>query len=157
MSELRVPTNPLEAEVLCADGRTFRGRVFIPVFASNHSGSMRPAEWMNEVQPFFPFLPDEGSGSFILNRNEVLVLTVSAASDTTEEDEELAETAVRRRVVVECRDRRYEGEIVIDMPPHLRRVADYLNRPDTFLTVVDGDRHHLIRKTRITRVVEPRS
>ena len=155
MSELRVPTNAYEAEVLCADGRTFRGKIFIPVLASTHSGSMHPAEWMNEVQPFFPFLPDDGQGSFILNRSEVLVLSVDAAADE-DEDDPLKDTALRRRVIVECRDRRFEGEIVIDMPSYLSRVADYLNRPDPFLTVRDGDRHHLIRKARITRVIEPR-
>jgi hypothetical protein len=42
------------------------------------------------------------------------------------------------------------------MPAHLSRVSDFLNRPDPFLIVRDGDRHHLIRKARITRVVEPK-
>jgi hypothetical protein len=70
--------------------------------------------------------------------------------------DERESTGVRRRVVVECRDRSFEGEIVIDMPPHLSRVSDYLNGPDPFLIVRDGGRHHLIRKTRITRVIEPK-
>jgi hypothetical protein len=153
VSELRIPTNALEAEVLCADGRTFQGRVFVPVLSSMHRGSMRPAEWMNEVNPFFAFLPSDGTASFILNRHEVLVLTVAAVPDP-EEDAELTEAALRRRVIVECRDRRYEGEVIIDMPPHLSRVTDYLNRPDPFLIVRDGERQHLIRKARITRVIE---
>jgi hypothetical protein len=155
MSELRVPTHSLAAEVLCADGRTFRGHVFVPVASSQHSGPMRASEWMNDRMPFFPFLPDDGGGSFILNRSEVLVLTLSAVDDAGDDDE-IAQAAIRRRVVVELRDRRFEGEIVIEMPENLRRVADFLNRPDPFLIVEDGDRRHLIRKARITRVIEPR-
>ena len=48
------------------------------------------------------------------------------------------------------------GVLVIDMPEGHQRVLDYLNRPDPFLIVRDGDRQHLVRKQRITRVVEPR-
>ena len=155
MSELRVPTHSVAAEVLCADGRTFKGHVVIPVASSQHSGPMRASEWMNDRMPFFPFLPDDGGGSFILNRSEVLVLTLSAA-DEGEEDEELTQAAIRRRVIVELRDRRFEGEVVIEMPENLRRVADYLNRPDLFLIIEDGARRHLVRKARITRVIEPR-
>jgi hypothetical protein len=33
-------------------------------------------------------------------------------------------------------------------------VLDLLNRPGAFLTVRDGDHHHLVRKSRITRVSE---
>ena len=153
--ELRVPTNTLEAEVLCEDGRVFRGRVFVPAASSTHSGPMRPLEWMNEATPFFPFLPSEGGGSFILNRSEVLVVSVAAEADG-EADDPIAAAALRRRVIVECRDHRFEGEILIDMPAHLSRVADYLNRADTFVIVRDAERHHLIRKARITRVIEPR-
>ena len=42
------------------------------------------------------------------------------------------------------------------MPEANRRVLDYLNRPEAFLTLREGDRHHLVRKARITRVVEIR-
>jgi hypothetical protein len=153
--ELRVPTTALEAEVLCADGRSFHGRIFVPDVAATHRGPMRPAEWMNDAAPFFPFLPDDGPASFLVNRCEVLVVTVSAESDA-DLDDPAEDGGLRRRVIVECRDRRFAGEIVIDMPSHLSRVLDYLNRPDPFLIVRDGDRHHLIRKARITRVIEPK-
>ena len=157
MSEIhyRVPTTEMEAEVLCADGRTFHGRIFVPDIAATHRGPVRPAEWMNDAAPFFPFLPRDGGSSFLLNRYEVLVFTVNAELDADLDAPE-GDGGVHRRVVVECRDRRYEGEIVIDMPEHLSRVQDYLNRHDPFLIVRDGARHHLIRKARITRVMDPK-
>ena len=153
--ELRVPTTALEAEVLCADGRTFRGQIFVPDVAVTHRGHMRPAEWMNEAASFFPFLPVEGPSAFLLNRSEVLVVTVSAESDA-DLDDPTENRGLRRLVVVECRDRRFEGEIIIDMPAHLSRVLDYLNSPDPFLIMREASRHHFIRKARITRVIEPR-
>jgi len=59
-------------------------------------------------------------------------------------------------VQVECRERVVAGVLVIDMPEGQRRVLDCLNRPDPFLIVRDGEREHLVRKQRITRVVETR-
>jgi hypothetical protein len=151
MSELRVPTVALEAEVLCADGRAFRGRVFLPAAASAHAGPMRPTEWMNDRTPFFPFLPDGAQAPVLLNKHEVLVLTVPGNAPGGPEP---SESAPSREVVVEVRDRSVRGSLHLDMPAHLSRVVDYLNRPDPFLIVSESGRNHLIRKARITRVIE---
>jgi len=152
VSELRVPTVTLEAEILCADGRSFAGRIFLPAAASRRLGLLPTDEWMNDARPFFPFLPAEASTAVLLNKSEVVVLTVAEAGG---EDEEAAGAPLVRRVQVECRERVVEGTVVIDMPSNQRRMQDYLNRPEPFLIVHDGDRRHLVRKTRITRVVEP--
>jgi hypothetical protein len=115
---------------------------------------MRPEEWMNEPALFIPFLPDDQKAPMVINKREVLVISVSADSDFGD----IVEGAVVpiRRVIVEAEDRRLEGEIVIDMPTNQTRVLDYLNRPESFLTLRDGDRHHLVQKERITRVIEIR-
>jgi hypothetical protein len=151
MSELRIPTVALDAEVLCADGRAFRGRVFVPPASPHHDGPMRVTEWMNDRHPFFPFRPADGD-AFIMNKDEVVVLTVEGDADSVPE---AIEGSPRRAVEVECRDKVFRGEVAIDMPPGFQRLTDHLNRPDTFLIVEDGARRHLVRKSRITRVVEP--
>jgi hypothetical protein len=153
--EYRIPTNAVEGEILTGDGRTFRGRVFLPDVAATHRGPMRAAEWLNDRTPFFPFLPDDGSAPVLLNRHEVVAFTVAAEADADLDDPETA-GGMRRKVIVECSDRRFEGDIVIDMPPHLRRPSDFLNQPDPILIVEEGDRHHLIRKARITRILDSR-
>jgi hypothetical protein len=154
MSELRVPTEALAAEVLCADGRSFVGRIFVPATASRHSGPMRPEEWLNDPAPFFPFLPDDAEAPVLMNKREVLVLSVPAAPDLAEVPEELLNPV--RRVAVEAEEQRLEGTIVIDMPQTHTRMLDYLNRPEAFLTLRDGDQHHFVQKERITRVIELR-
>jgi hypothetical protein len=151
MSELRVPTVATATEILCADGRSFRGRVFVPALASRHSGPMRLEEWLNEPTPFFPFRPDDADAPVLMNKREVLVMTF-AAPPLDEEGPE--PPAARRRVAVECEARRLEGVLVIDMPSHLSRVLDCLNRPQMFLTLREDNRHHLVQKERITRVLE---
>jgi hypothetical protein len=115
---------------------------------------MRAEEWMNEGSAFFPFLPDEASAPALLNRDEVLILTVPAHAD----EDGLVEGTEQldRRVHIDCRGRRLSGVVRIDMPEERRRVLDYLNSPGRFLTLRDGDRHHLVQKNRITRVQETR-
>jgi hypothetical protein len=156
MSELRLPTVALAAEVLCADGRTFVGRIFVPVATAHHGGPMRAEEWMNEAAPFFPFLPNYEESPVLLNKREVLVVSVQSAADVSGTPIEAEQQSPLRRVIVECRHRRIEGELLIEMPAHRSRVLDYLNRPQEFVTVREGDRHHLVQKSRITRVLEPR-
>jgi hypothetical protein len=152
VNELRVPTHATSAEIRCADGRVLVGRVFIPVSSSHHSGPMRPEEWMNEPAQFFAFLPDDAKATVLLSKPQVAVLTIPAAEaeDAPDEDVELPV----RRLAVELGDRHLEGDVVIDMPMGHRRVLDYLNRPEPFLTLRAGERWHLVRKSLMTRVAE---
>jgi hypothetical protein len=152
MSELRVPTHATAAEVRCDDGRVLVGRVFIPVSSSHHSGPMRPEEWLNEAGPFFAFLADDASQAVLLNKNQVAILTVSPVADDPEAPMEAE--ILSRRVAVDVADRRVQGALAIDMPENQRRVLDYLNRPELFLTVHGDGRWYLIRKSLISRVVE---
>lgn len=153
MSELRVPMLALSAEVLCADGRSLSGRIFIPVTASRHTGPMRAEEWINEPANFFPFLPDDSETPMFLSKQEILALSVPASADPTLPDDP---ESPARRLIVECGGRRFEGSVALDMPADHARVLDFLNRPEGFLTLRLGDRHHFVQKRRITRVLETR-
>ena len=152
--DFKVPTVALAAEVFCDDGRQFKGRIFLPASASAHTGAMRAEEWMNEPNRFFPLLPDGASSPVILNKREILVVTVPASADRDVVLDEL--NVKQRRVAVECGGLRLEGIVRIDMPEANRRVLDYLNRPEAFLNLREEERHHLVCKARITRVVEIR-
>jgi hypothetical protein len=151
----QVPRLLRAAEVLCADGRVLHGRVFLPATAESHPGAMRAEEWMNDPAAFFPFLPDGEGRPVILNKQQVVVATVAAASDR--DDTMDAVGARMRRVRVECGSLRLDGEVLVDMPANHSRMLDVLNRPGAFLNVREGERHHLVRKSGITRVSEPSS
>ncbi len=149
----QVPRLLRAAEVLCADGRVLRGRVFLPATAESHSGAMRAEEWMNDVAPFFPFLPDGEGRPVILNKGQVVVVTVAASADHDEALEQVGPPV--KHVRVECGALRVEGDVLVDMPANHSRILDLLNRPGAFLNVREGERHHLVRKSAITRVSEP--
>ncbi len=147
----QIPRLLRATELVCADGRVLRGRVFLPATAEAHAGAMRVEEWLEDPALFFPFLPDGEGQPVLLNKEQLLMLTIPRAS----EEEGGPATARRRRVHVECGALRVDGEVVIDMPASQSRMLDLLNRPGAFLAVQDGGRCHLVRKSWITRVSEP--
>jgi hypothetical protein len=151
-SDFQVPRLLRAAEVLGADGRVMRGRVFLPAAAVSHAGAMRAEEWMNDPAPFFPFLPDGEGSPVILNKHSILVMTVAASSDRDATLDAVAPPT--RRICVECGSLRLSGDVLLDLPLNHSRVLDLLNRPGAFLKLQDGDRHHLVAKARITRVSE---
>jgi hypothetical protein len=151
MSELRVPTIALVAQVTCADGRVFAGRVFVPAAALQHSGPMRPEEWINEPAAFFPFLPDREDEPVLFNKAAVAAISLSASGP---DEESATAPATLRDLTVECGTLRFEGELRIDMPQGRRRVLDALNRPEPFLALHAGRRQHLVHKRHVTRVLE---
>lgn len=151
MQELVVPTRTLEVEIVYGDGRSHSGRIFLPAVAHHHEGPMRPDEWIREGGSFFPFLPTGRSRAVLLNKRQLVALSVPRTSEE-QGREELPERIVR--VEVECGERRFCGELHIDMPEGRSRVLDYANRDEAFLALADGDRYHLIRKVFITRISE---
>jgi hypothetical protein len=152
MDELRVPTIARMAEVACADGRVLVGRVFIPDGAFRHSGPMRPEEWINEPTAFFPFLLQGDERPVLLNKEQVVVVTLLAPPA----DEPGQNTEGAPAVVIDCGAVRVEGELRLDMPEGHRRVLDMLNVAERFLAVYAGERQHLVHKRHVTRVLENR-
>jgi hypothetical protein len=148
----QVPRLLRAADVLFMDGRRTRGRVFLPATAESHAGAMRVDEWLEEPTSFFPFLPDGEGRPVILNKDELVLLTVPRGSDRDDADAD--STLPRRLVLVECGPLQVAGEVVIDMPADHLRVLDLLNRAGRFLEVREGERRHFVRKSRITRVTE---
>jgi len=152
MNELRIPVMPLEAEVLLRDGEKINGCIFLPTAASNHTGSMRPMEWLNLSTEFLPFLPNDASAAVILNKHQIAVLTVSAENDKGDLPDETP--VPLRRVALEMKNITLEGVVSIEMPENKVRVLDLLNSTEKFMTLQDGDRHHLVRKEHVVRVRE---
>lgn len=151
MSQLRVPTVPLPVEILDHDYNTVKGRIFLPAMAHRHEGPTRPDEWVNDSASFFPFAPDDGSAAILLNKQQVIALSVPLTSEERTIPIDLERTA---RVIIECGPSRFIGVLRIDMPDEKSRVLDYANRGERFLTLFETNRCHLIQKTFISRIIE---
>lgn len=143
MESLRVPTLSLAVEVRYFDERELRGHIFLPAYAQNHDGPERIDEWLNRPTDFFPFVPEGEQSAKLLNKRYVVVLTLAVG------EEELPPGA-ERAVVVECGTLRMRGSVYVDMPEHASRLLDWANRAEPFLTLYEGGRKHMVRKSRIT-------
>ena len=142
----------LDAEILCADGRTFQGRVFVPALASHHTRPHAARGVDERPVAVLPVPARRRRAPVLMNKREVLVLSVVRRRRR-------ATRALSRRARIaawpwSARPGAWKASWSSTCRAHLRRVLDCLNRPQPFLTVHDGDRQHLIRKERITRVLE---
>jgi hypothetical protein len=149
MDELKVPTVPVPAQILCADGSRLSGTVFLPPGASHHAGPSRPEEWINDGSPFFPFLPADGSVAVILNKRLVVAVTVAATPGMILD--------VEREVQVEAAGEKLAGILHIDLPENHQRVLDYLNLAPDFVPLYSGQSLHLLNKRHVSRLKEGRS
>jgi hypothetical protein len=152
-SESSVPALAVAAEILCAGGGSIAGRIFVPAVSARHEGPMWAEEWLNDPAPFFPFLQNDQARPVLINKREVLVVTLAATVD--HHDGHLAAGPLPR-VALECEGRRVTGEILIAPALQGQRLIDCLNGADAFLTLREGDRHHLVQKQRIARVIDLR-
>lgn len=104
------------------------------------------------IHAFFPFRSHDSPGLQILNRDAVVAIAVPAEANASDGDAEI--DAPVFRVAIDAGGSCFEGQVLIDMPPDRRRVADWLNAPGAFITLRTGTTHHLIQKRHVTRVVE---
>ena len=123
---------------------------------------MRPDERLNDDSEFFPFLPEGRQRPVILNKRQVVSVSFDANESAGSQelsagefaDESATFSPPERRVVIECAGFRLAGALSMETPEHQRRVLDYLNRPERFLVVRDGDSIHLVNRRRIVSVSE---
>jgi hypothetical protein len=152
MDALRVPTLPIEAEVLLTGGERLTGVLRLPAAAADHGGPPSLAEWLNGPDAFFPFQPQGRDDCLLLNKRELLVLSASSNSGGPDTPEGV--NAPRRSVTVELEGFRYSGVVTIDLPAQHSRTLDVFNRPERFLTLHAGDVDHVVNKDRVGRATE---
>ena len=121
MDALRVPTLPIEADVLLAGGERLRGVLRLPAAAAEHGGPPSLAEWLNGPEAFFPFQLQGREDCVILNKWELLA--VSAPAESGRGDTPQGLDVPRRPVTVELEGFRYSGVVMVDLPSQHSRKA----------------------------------
>lgn len=153
MNEFSVPTTPLRVSLRLTDGRTIEGDVFLPAKSPRRDGPMLAGEWVNLAPAFIPVRPAVGDEVTLVNRQQVVAMSLPpgvAADDPIE----LLDTPAHRVVLSASGGWRLEGSLAVAMPRHQRRVVDWLNGPDTHVTLEAGGRAHLVLKAHILSIVE---
>jgi hypothetical protein len=150
MHDFKVPTVQVATELHCLDGGVLKGYVYMAALSAVQAGPMLPTEWINSPPVFFPFRQDNEE-TLLVNKHQVLAMSVEVPPP---DDETWQPTSPVRHAIVEAGGKRFEGLVAIDMPENQRRLVDYLNRSEAFLSLVSGRNQILVRKELISRVFE---
>jgi hypothetical protein len=148
----RVPRVRVNVQVALVGRRTREVSIFLGERAENHSGHERPSDVVNGDRKFLPAL--ERDTLVFLNLEAVTMVTFAAELEYTEEELQLIEAAVQhetqRRIEVVLEDgTALNGDVAYVMPEGQRRVQDFLNGPEHFFRLKDGDRARLVNKRRV--------
>ena len=151
-----VPKREVPADVLLPGSPLVRLRLFLGENAETHSGFERPSDLLNGQESFLPAVDSRGE-LVMLNRDCLMVVTVAAdhefGSDSPTLTELAPEETTRALVDVMMEDgSTLRGLLTYLLPAAQRRLQDFLNLREQFLTIQDDKVVRLVNKRRITRV-----
>lgn len=151
-----VPKREVPVEVVLSDGLPLRLRIFLSENAESHSGFERPSDLLNGAECFIPAVDGRGE-VVLLNRDSMLVMSVAADHEFGGADprpEELgSEETTRALVDIMLEDgSTLRGLLTYLLPAAQRRLQDFLNLDDRFVTIRHDEAARLINKRRIVRV-----
>ena len=114
---------------------------------------MLAGEWANLAPAFIPVRPAVGSEVTLVNRSQVVAMSLPPGVPAVDPVEWL-DMPIHRVVIEATGGVRVEGRLAVIMPRYQQRVVDCLNGPDAYLTLDVGGRAHLVQKVHITRIVQ---
>ena len=153
--EYRVIKNKVDVQVTLVGQNPFQLTLFLAAQARSHAGHERIIDVLNGKELFLPAINASGN-LCLIRRDAVVMVSVPYERDGEGADEEAEEGSlppVRRATVEVVLDggTTVRGLIEYSMPEGRRRLVDYLNLDDGFLSVRhDGtiyhvNRHHIAR------------
>lgn len=154
--QYRVPKREVTAEVVLFGQPPAVLTIFLNEQAETHAGFERPSDLFNGPGAFLPASEKKG-GLVLLRRAAVTTVSVPAEDEFggggTRAEDLAADQATSLQVEAILEDgSKVRGRLTYLMPDGKRRLQDFLNLPEDFLTLRDGDRARLINKHRIARI-----
>jgi hypothetical protein len=153
----RVPKHVFPAEVTLVGHEPLSLRFFLSELAETHSGPERPSDLLKYSRPFIPTYDPATESVIILRREAIMVLSVSASEeygeDAVEDEVGRSEEAVALDVkLVLMGQVTISGKLTYLMPEGRRRIQDFLNAEEPFVSIRDGDTIRFINKGHIIKV-----
>jgi hypothetical protein len=151
---LRVRKEPFEVELTLAGRSPRHVELFLAEHASDRFDRQRVLDLLEQADAFLPARDVETGQWETLNARAVVWIGMSRPLLGGEGSaDELFEYRKFVSVALEGGGS-LEGEILYSAPDGGTRLVDFLNRPERFLKVWDGDRLYLVNKESVLRVVE---
>ncbi len=158
MKDYTVPTEKITATVLSDDGSIAVGTFFIGIYRFPGSkGHSKVSGFLEEEQPFFPFML-KGSGKVeFINKNNMKYLVWTPDKDAERFGVESGIFIHTENVKVVFYDGTTKAGIMLaeEGPTEKSRISDFLNHAQKFLVVKDktSGEHYFINKSKIFKVV----
>jgi hypothetical protein len=151
---LRVRKDPLEVELALAGRAPRRVQLYLAEHASHAFVRQRVLDLLEQPGSFLPACDLESGEWESFNAHAVVWIGISRPSaDAESPGDELYEHRKFVRLAL-AGGGTLEGEVLYSAPDGEARLVDYLNRPDRFLRLWDGDRLFLVNKESVLRIVE---
>lgn len=152
-----VPKTGISASVLMHGRQLREVEIFLSESSPTHTGAERASDLLGAGSGFIPVRRAGSSQVFLVRREAIMVITVSALDETVAEGIEegiLESDAARteRLEVVLADGSSVRGEICYVMPEGHRRVQDYLNLPEGVFKLRDDDRIHIVSKRHVGEI-----
>jgi len=148
----RIPRVRIRAQLLLAGRRQKEVDLFLSETARTHEGHEKPSDVVAAEQDFLPAL--DGDALVFINLAQIMMVTVDSDTEYNDAEMTLLEAArdqnSSRQIEVVLEDgTTLNGEVAYLMPEGQRRVQDFLNGPERFFRLRDGEHARLVNKSRV--------
>jgi len=148
--DVRVPTVPVDVELLLADGATIRATIHLSSASSFHDGSETLDEFFNASRRFLPVRGADGKTQLV-GRGTIVSATAPASAPLLSRlPGRVPEAIFFLKLHLET-GAVLEGTLLASLPTVMSRVSDAFNQPEEFLPIESADSVAFVRKDRIVR------
>jgi len=151
-----VPKIRVRADVLLPGRISAKLTLFLSDRAEHHEGHERPSDLLNGALAFIPAM-NELEEVVLLGHDNLMVVSVSAGdefSDAAQQSSAAApfDVTCHSIKIVLLDGTTLSGEVSYLMPESQRRLQDYLNNGERFLSLREAGIVHLVNKLQIVQI-----
>jgi len=148
--DIRVPTVPVEVDLLMADGAAAHVTIHLSSSSPFHEGSETLDEFFNAPRGFLP-VRDPSGRTQLVGRRAIVSATASASAPLLSRlPGRVPEAIFFLKLHLET-GAMIEGTLLASLPKATSRISDAFNMPEEFLPIESEDTVAFVRKDRIVR------
>lgn len=148
--DIRVPTVPVEVDLLLSDGAAPRVTIHLSSSSAFHDGSETLDEFFNAPRRFIP-VHESGGRTILVGRRAIVSATAPASAPLLSRlPGRVPEAIFFLKLHLET-GAILEGTLLANLPTAAARVSDAFNMAEEFLPLESSDAVTFVRKDRIVR------
>lgn len=151
-SPYRVPTHPVEARLVLANGKRSEVTLFLASLSGFHSGPETMDEFLNRCRKFLPVRLSQSNQGFLVNRDAVQRVEVGPSVPVLLRMEGRLATYIDLARLEMSDGSILEGTLPYVVSPENPRLSDFLNHEDRFFPLEMGSEVVYVNKEYVVAV-----